>query len=525
MDLKVHRTMLFLGTRRAEKRLKKSLLEHFKYIWLGNWLTDMNQASAFFAFFDKKYDHYKALGPAGYNFPSFIDENSGAWVRLFNGLWHHEWTEIRKLDYFRGMPNPQLEIEHAGQIGCYYPHDHFDVVDPLNARGNPISRETEEFDNELYPKPEAGDPFDPGYPLMTHTAYYGVFKYCHENLLFQAYRRRRPDSEKHMRSSLRYLGRAIHTLQDFFAHSNYIELLLSYAIQHRNIDDDLKRVLRAERVGNFAAYCRHETPERTPVMTARFDLDDTLVSILKIYGDNLVPEWRDLAAGGYQPVESVDTRTRIFNILFGSYSDNPFVTNGLKVAKAVAAVSDFFDDVGDKIEKGLLDFVGWAAKLFTKEKDHQTIDTVLDYIKVLETKEAENYIKRGQVDYIVHTIEKRFRTKLAEFETQPGRKFCLPHHTLLAKDTDTYHPECRLAYKLACFMATSVTSDILCHYFSGGEHDELPALLRRYYRHPVYLLHDSAAIEPGDLNRVIDALYGKRWWLYADEKKNRLVNP
>lgn len=525
MDLKVHRTMLFLGMRRAEGRLKQLLFKHFKYIWIGNWLTDMNQASAFFAFFDKNYDHYKSYGLGGYKFPSFINENKDAWVRLFNGIWHHEWTELRKLDHFRGIPDPQLEIEHIDQIGCYYPYDHFDVVDPLNANGNPTSREAEEFSNNLYPKPPDDDHFHPGYPLMTTTAYYGVFKYCFEDLLFQAYDQRRPGEEERMRISLHFLGRALHTLQDFFAHSNYIELLLTYAINHLDIDDDLKTVMRAERVGNFAAYCNHELPERTPVMTSRFDTEDTLVSILKIYCDSLVPEWQDLAAGGYQHTEPVDAQTRIFNILFGSFSDNPFITSGIKVAKTVTAVSDFFDEVGEKIETGLLDFVGWAAKLFTKKSDHKSIDTVLDYIKLLDKKETENFIKRGQVEYLIHTIEKRLHAKLTKFESQPELRFCLPHHTLLAKDTDTSHPECRLAYKLACFMATSVTSDVLYHYFSGGEHKELMDLLQLYYRHPVYLLNDPTATNSGDLKRVIDALYGKRWWLYADEKKNRLVNP
>ncbi len=58
MNLNVHRVISYLGLKRAAKRLSKmNILEDFKAIWLGNWLTDMNQASAFFALFDSKSDH------------------------------------------------------------------------------------------------------------------------------------------------------------------------------------------------------------------------------------------------------------------------------------------------------------------------------------------------------------------------------------------------------------------------------------------------------------------------------------
>jgi len=61
MDLKVHRAILFLALQRVSQRIDpnksiippdKLLEQAFLSLWLGNWLTDMSQASAFFDVLD-----------------------------------------------------------------------------------------------------------------------------------------------------------------------------------------------------------------------------------------------------------------------------------------------------------------------------------------------------------------------------------------------------------------------------------------------------------------------------------------
>ncbi len=91
MDLKVHRAITYLGMKRAAKRLQNfDIFDEFTPIWQGNWLTDMNQASAFFALFDDRFDHYQASHDHQYHLPSLIAEHQDEWVALFNGLWTTE---------------------------------------------------------------------------------------------------------------------------------------------------------------------------------------------------------------------------------------------------------------------------------------------------------------------------------------------------------------------------------------------------------------------------------------------------
>lgn len=523
MDLKVHRAILYLGMKRAGINLGKDLFNDFKPVWQGNWLTDMNQATALFSLFEKNTDHYKAYGPSGYHLPSLIDENKNEWIMLFNGLWNNEWINIKNMQEFKHIPEYDINISNTSQIGCYYPYDHFDVVDPLDEDGKPVSREKEEFNNaecitsDLHPDP-------PYYKLMTLTACEGVYKYCYENLLYFAYEKRDSSIKEKRDSSLRNLGHALHTLQDFFAHSNFVELLLSHAALNNMIDPDFGNILAVERACTFASYCNKLPPDSIPVMTGRFDMEDTLVSILKIYANHLVPKWSDLKAGGFALYDKPEKEEIIFNVLFGTFTNSPFAMGALKTAKTIFTISDFFDKIGNAIENGMIDLVGWLGKKITDEQYHSTIDMVKDYTKLVNSSEAKNYAKAGQLNYLIHVIESRLYKKLNDFQNDDQTLFQLPHHTLLAKDTDVCNPECRLAFKMACFFATEMTSDILHHYFSGQDYSTLKDELEKYYRHPVEILNDKY-IYNGKLSSTVDALYGKRWWLHANESENRIISP
>jgi hypothetical protein len=151
-------------------------------------------------------------------------------------------------------------------------------------------------------------------------------------------------------------------------------------------------------------------------------------------------------------------------------------------------------------------------------ENEQTRDRFEDVVALAQEAtgdEAPRYQEVSRLLYLEHLIEKRLLRKLTPHN--PG----LPHHTLLAKDHDVGHPEQRLAYKLACCLATDVTTEILIAYFGGKSIQDINPILGRYYQHPRHFLDDKTFL--ASLARSVGAMYGVRWWRYAEG--NRLAIP
>lgn len=141
MDLTVHRTMLWLGlTRHCPKMAKEAFLS----TWMGNWLTDMNQATAFFALGDSQYDAYDAIRPDGtFKLPSAFgnEELKHIWLNLYQALWVEEVNCVGRIETLSDSIHSSLEPAVTGlhEIGAYFPYDHFgnpSVVLPTNWRAS-----------------------------------------------------------------------------------------------------------------------------------------------------------------------------------------------------------------------------------------------------------------------------------------------------------------------------------------------------------------------------------------------------
>jgi len=155
-------------------------------------------------------------------------------------------------------------------------------------------------------------------------------------------------------------------------------------------------------------------------------------------------------------------------------------------------------------------------------ENEEIIDIATDYFKIYSMGDAKNFAKAGKLKHMVYLIEKRLRKKVDEFQANPQQKFKLPHHTLIAKDKDVSQPEIRLFYKLSCHMAAGMTSDVLHHYYSGGSYSDLKSILDIHYRHPIHFLNNNL-ITKNKLSQIVNDLYGKRWWLYADDSQNEVI--
>ena len=121
MDLNIHRAISFMALRRAQRRLGGDLMGCFHPLWLGNWLTDMNQASAFFDVLEADYkDPYEVWRGGKYAFAGTIQDHRDEWTRLFQTLWQHEWKEMAEWPAFRNLPASAARPASADDIGGYY---------------------------------------------------------------------------------------------------------------------------------------------------------------------------------------------------------------------------------------------------------------------------------------------------------------------------------------------------------------------------------------------------------------------
>jgi hypothetical protein len=317
MDLPVHRAILYNALNRAERELHRKegeLLSAFHPLWLGNWLTDINQATAFFDAYEghgraDPYDRWEKGEKWHYKLPEILKEKKYAevWLDLVRAFWDDEWVVATTAPRYAKLPKSKAAPDSVQEIAGYYPLDHFDVTATYDESGKADSGER----RELAAAAKTG---------MTWTASEGVFHYCLPRWLAPAFEtdegRRRSDM-----MSLQRLGHATHTLQDFFSHSNFVELMLLCAEETEVLDEDLALTLRKERTrpqGMFAAY--HDNQNlKAPVMTTRFDLLDMMASMLHVYPDGLTETWNDLLAGGFDSEFGKRRQDPIFKLVVRTF--------------------------------------------------------------------------------------------------------------------------------------------------------------------------------------------------------------
>lgn len=541
MDLSVHKLILRLALERTKaspkaKRFpvgKRALVDRLFYpMWLGNWASDMNQASAFFDVLETKYrDPYQRWKNDGsYDFPAVIAQNRDRWEMLYATLWDKEREATAADPTYRGIACPDgIDIADANIIGGYYPLDHFDVADRevprcpscqqamelgYTASGEaawrcgsphpdvPVAREGA---CQWIPAPDSAE-YTGAKNQLSWTVDRAVFEHCLYGPINRSLvgDRLSPDN-------LRSLGKALHILQDFFAHSNFAELMLLSA---KKLPKELTQALRIAQPGSFSSFIRDVAPAEMTVVTGRFDQVDTVASILGIYRKGLVPSWdAGEPGGGGAPGRPRDL---MFEVLFGTFSNEPFAREALRAVKVASGVSDFFSAVGDWVTKGAIAFFGGVAKLLADAEAQEQITKVQGLLEAATDTQARDYATAGRIQYVEQVIERYLRNRLEADRAKLGPRI-LPHHTLLAKDRDMVQPECRLVFKLACLLATDLTAEVLELYLTDGSREEIEAVLRRRIRHPAEMLREEPHTRAA-LQRLVPRIYGDRWWMVAQAR-------
>ncbi len=575
MHLDKHRAISYCAFKRCHDLIPE-LRDDARYrtvfypLWMGNWLTDMSQASAFFSFLpennpvslepthcnflercmghqeigrarraqqDQKTDYYHNRKNGAYVLPTIFSTDNNfkeRWERLFSSLWEDEWSSAQEAGEFSkkmgemadslalDAPNdasgsPAVTTGKAEEIGVYYPLDHFDVTDQniyfvqKERWGTREELELDEYKNQGF---------------MTTTAH-AALEYAQQDWLKKAFTATQAADQETTRQnrladhqSLKILGHGLHILQDFYSHSNYIELLLICMAEKDLLNpywnNRIHHEVHQDKIGTFNAFvlCKkhsadqYGTGEETPVVTGRFDPIDTVHTLLELAIDSIHHHDNDHE----KPHHASTTNERLYNIIFSTFSDIDIVKKTKKPFDTYQAFSNQIDKMQAAVTHFFLDYLVTPAveNIFKDQKQVTDTYLLLKNAALDNGRTLQKYRKAGEMLFHQHTIENHLRKTVTKAE-QAG-KIILPHHALLAKDHDKGNDAVKLSYKLSCALAAEASTEVLVKYFQGANFRELEPLLARRYVHPRF--HREQCAATGSLNKTIRKLEGK-WFQYA----------
>ncbi|MCW5213979.1 hypothetical protein VU13_01435, partial [Desulfobulbus sp. US5] len=229
--------------------------------------------------------------------------------------------------------------------------------------------------------------------------------------------------------ALKILGHGTHTLQDFYAHSNYTDLLLICMAEEKLLDDDywnrrIHHLVTETQVGTFNAFVlckehpsdKHGKGEKTPVVTGRFDPIDTVHTLLHLAIDNIHghdEEETHTDTEGKEKDDSKKNQESLYRILFGTFSDIDIVRKIKEPFETYQAVTDQVDKIKTAVAHFFLDYLVTPAVQDIFKKEKYIIDTylLLKDATLNQVQALQGYRKAGELLFHQHTIENHLRKK------------------------------------------------------------------------------------------------------------------
>lgn len=319
-------------------------------------------------------------------------------------------------------------------------------------------------------------------------------------------------------SGVTALGRALHTVADFFAHTNYVELLLWSLAERGAISPHLGAFNAAQ-----TAY-EKENPElvcplpvngvkapvaggilwygpsaaETPLVSTVFDTEDTAYSLTKIYATQLQNPH----------VRSANQRELALILAIVDVPGRPLAEAAWKVYKAFDAALEAVSNVAKD----------WLAdRLIDHSKDagagKDALEAAAEILRKYDVAEAGQWARAGKMHYVAHLVEQRMSRKL-DGQTTAAAK--LPHHTLLSKDHPPHTAEGICRYALACALATEVSAELLVWHFSekpGDFADRFEQIARQWLRHPARQLAEAKSPFAVELAPLVGRAFSTPWQL------------
>lgn len=474
MDLSIHDEILWCACVKASQRLTaagklanpaRDPRIHFPWMVRGSWMNDMNQVTPLIDF---------AQNP-----------NIGAQQNtLFHGLWKVAASDLlqnRIQTYDHNGPLLQAapailasKKHNVDGFGQYNRFDHLDVESSVAAT---------EYDGALTTSARQG---------RARTAHFTVTSHVRTRLTGSLL-----DDDRLEPRALTSLGRALHTVADVFAHSNYVELLLwSLAWRDRlepnfvksfNFDDGSNDAAgnllrcplpakgpRASNLLRNAVLWYGDSPQETPFVSALFDKNDTVFSLLHIYAAHLVR-----TDGKVQTEPMLDIAMAIFDI------------QGAPLLKGAWAVLEGVNNVFEAIGRGarnlLAHGIDSAASRAHDPATRELMHTTAHLVRHYDSQKANDWAKAAKLDFLARELQTQM---LEELKEQTSANMLLPHHSLLAKDHVENEASGIIRFKLGCLLATEVSTKIIERHFSADEPSlaDYDEMARRVLIHPWWLL-------------------------------------
>jgi len=512
MDIHVHNRLLWYGCNNAAKKLngKNSIGDpraYFPFLVRGSWANDVNQATLFANDLPR---NEKAPKP------------DVAVQRLFNELWKQEKSAILGgMQREKSVPTEisekakQISAEESdvpSHFGNYSYMDHFDI-------------------NENKPRIEYGDKISNNQIALT----IDEVKNDHipNRLDHSTFIRNAPRTKEDRLNyeHLTSLGRALHTAQDFFAHTNYTELLLwtlawkdpqgksaldeDIIFGFNNPDRFLIKTLYESiytplptTPGEIEKLTKKNTimwygksPEATPLVSCLFDKRDLAYSMINLLIHHLES---DAEGGGSE--NNINLLLSVFGL-----PAKPIIKF---IKDTVNPIAEIFNSLGKQVRKLIVDTVLEDPRV----KNSAAVQTFRKLMDTFESAEAADWSQAGKLKYVLHSLEQNMSRELDNQSTDPD-KAQLPHHSIIHKDYITYQPEKALRFRISAYLAVKVTEAIVLEHFSNEPNIEnINSLLGKYMMHPAEQLNKNI-LDKKNLLTFIQKSYGTRWTEIAD------VNP
>ncbi len=486
MDLNVHSQVLWYACKEAERRLGDNKIgnptAYYPYINCGSWVNDNNQSTIFTDFIGNKD---KDAANSRFSVDGEIEN-------LFETMWLVELKEdLRRMGKGSAIARsassqfealfPQATSEHDNATALFGQYCRFDHLDLLEAH-------KEEENKSWQSNPNA----------HVSESIVQTFKYMKNTFTFSSFEE---DAEDRLsRDSVIALGKSLHTVGDFYAHSNYVELLLwgladegllkENIIQEFNSkgkfpfhcdkirpycplptkDDNREKLLATSEEDNLIRILWYgEKPETTPLTPCLFLFKDTTYSLLMMYAMHL-------ERVGSKPLDNdtLDMAMSIFNI------------PGQDVALKFFNVYEKFAGVLSGIGKMVRGFLVNSLREIGKTMDPATREIMEASAMIVEnynSAEAKEWAKAGRLKYVAYTLQKEMSTPLL---SQTTDSLILPHHSLLHKDYMPGTLRDMLRFRLSTLFAVEATTELLMMHFakeSPGK-EQFWSIAERYFVHP-----------------------------------------
>lgn len=379
--------------------------------------------------------------------------------------------------------------EHLFDLGAYDPHEHLDVPEGASVE------ETAEFD--------LAENVHDGIHLKAATRLHAVFAGT------------TPEQRKEPHN-LTQLGSALHTIQDYFSHTNHVELLLWHLSEKGKLPKGLvasfnspisfldpafkahkRTVLRGYGESNWRTSDQIYFPYRstvgeTLVTSGLFERLDTVWSMLSVYRRQLLGQ----SAGAYDD-------DMVMDLVFGLV-DFPRE----KLARTAIDVASDFGDVISSIGQTAREAIGTFVenRLIDALPEHEDdIKLAANLKSSYDSQDASKWARASRIAYLQKSIEKTLLKKYDGYD--PDQAVPIPNHTLLNKDYQPERPADMIRFNLCCWLATRVSEELLTAYFDGESSQEMQEILQTYVVHPVHYADTFL----DEVEGVVSDLYVASW--------------